>query len=145
MNRQKVVLIEGVPVDGYPKYLCSKIGKVKKGGLFINDVGILSEWCSEEESEYIYPIVHKIEKPKQYKPFDDIEFKKRYNNEWCCMKTSMNSGDLPMFKIVYADSEGVSFINRGVSTVLTYKEAFDKLYLLSEGTKPGIFGMEIEE
>ena len=82
---------------------------------------------------------------KRCRPFDDIEFKKQYNNEWCCMKTSMNSSILPVFKIVYADSEGVSFIYRGVFTILTYKEAFDELYLLSEGTKPGIFGMEIEE
>lgn len=94
MSEQK---IEGVP-DGWRLVA---IRKVKTGEWFIGTQGSVELWSGtvDKESVYVYAVVEKIEKPKQYRPFAnaaefephrDRWFKPKFPSYQCIRTTAYN-------------------------------------------------------
>jgi hypothetical protein len=123
--------VPGVP-DGW-KLL--EFRKAVSGDCVIDTRGLVMTW-SGGESVYVYPIVRKIEKSKQYRPFANAEEFVPYRDRWWKFKTF--SLDLDPNELM--TNPPAAYNHRGFSGC-TWQQAFNGR-VFDDGTP---FGLEVSE
>jgi hypothetical protein len=120
------------------------VRRAKQGELRLVGVGRVCVWTSPGESDAIYPIIRKIEKPKQYRAFANAEEFKPHRDRWvrivsaennCC---DLDDWDVGNLQRITGYNEHSVCIWEGW---MTYKDAFD-CFVFDDGTP---FGVEVTE
>jgi hypothetical protein len=124
--------IPGVP-DGWE---LMRIDCVTEGEFYIHK-GVVRCWGESRVSYSTYPIIRKIEKPKQYRPFADAEEAEPFFDERLRKKDANNAEVHSRFRIGSINVKTL-FI---ASDCYTYEEAFEK-FVKSDGTP---FGIEVKD
>ena len=128
--------IEGVP-EGWRLV---RIGKPKAGEYYIaiNGEACEAKLLTRTVLQWGFPVIEKIEQPKQYRPFANAKEFEPHRDRWV-EYTSPNYGDCSMYRVSAYTSERVWLGPDNVGK--TYKEAFHCLRF--EGGSP--FGVEVTE
>lgn len=125
-------MIEGIP-DGWELV---RIGSPKLGDWFVNENGNPQQ--AKTNYDTFWPIIRKIEKPKQFRPFANAAEFEPHRDRWI-EYTSPNHGDCSFYRATAFHNERVWLgpDNSGK----TYREAFHCLRF-DDGTP---FGIEVTE
>jgi len=95
------------------------------------------KWTKKEPSDCTFPIIRKIENPKQYRPFADAEEAEPFFDERLRKKDANNAEVHSRYRI---DSINIKTLLIA-SVYYTYEEAFEK-FVKSDGTP---FGIEVKD
>jgi hypothetical protein len=106
----------------------------KQGEMFLNVRGEPQK--ALHESDQIWPIIRKIEKPKQYRPFANAEEFKPHRDRWICRLFNGRPEAKGCYKISAYDDSGTSS-NDGKTS---YREMFEEGRAFDDGTP---FGVEV--
>ena len=128
--------VPGVP-DGWELVA---IRKIKQGDYSINRVGDPFEWTTCE-SDTVWPIIRKIEKPAKYRAFANAEEFKPHRDRWIKLTIAESDGVYLTYQVASYDDWGVIF---GGSKE-TYQAVFNRYVFdgLDGTTEP--FGVKIDE
>lgn len=98
-------------IEGVPKgWELVRIGKPKEGEFFMLEDGEIKQSSIESMTGWYFPILRKIEKPKQYRPFANAaEFKPHRERWW---KTKDGNRFYPPTPYGEDDHNGVSWVGR---------------------------------
>jgi hypothetical protein len=122
--------VPGVP-DGWELV---EVRKVRYMENYIWTSGYSSLWQDSEESDFVVPIIRKIEQPAKYRAFANAEEFKPHRDRWVlCV-------DEPMRIVSYGD-RGVWFGASG-DDLFTWYHAFEEYLFDDDGTP---FGVKIDE
>lgn len=128
--------VEGIP-DGWELV---RVGRVKQGEFRLGNQGQPLEWNDSLDSGGVnYVIIRKIEKPKQYRPFENEKEAEPFWDAKLRYKVSGNSKEpgKAMFRVncIGEVDVGIAF------SVYSYQTAFE-LFECIDGTP---FGVEVAE
>jgi hypothetical protein len=132
-------------VPGVPEgYELLAIRRAKQGELRLVGVGRVCVWTSPGESDAVYPIIRKVDVPKQYRPFANGGEFEPHRNRWvrivsaennCC---DLDDWDVGNLQRITGCNEHLVCIWEGW---MTYGEAFE-CFTFDDGTP---FGVEVKE
>ena len=127
--------IEGIP-DGWELV---RIGRLEHEDFFINHDGAIHQYYTNKGSRLNknYPIIRKIEKPKQYRPFANAAEFRPHKNRWMTHPENTVTGE---FQVVEFNDNGI-WCN-GMKELMPYKKAFEIGLRFDDGTP---FGIEVTE
>jgi hypothetical protein len=128
--------VPGVP-DGWELV---GIRKIKQGDYSINRVGDPFEWTTCE-SDTVWPIIRKIEKPAKYRPFANAEEFKPHRDRWLTRKDKSDPAHLSGACRVVAYCDNHLWWADG--RVSTYQEEFNHGRCFDDDGTP--FGVKIDE
>ncbi len=125
--------VPGVP-DGWELVA---IRKIKQGDYSINRVGDPFEWTTCE-SDTVWPIIRKIEKPAKYRAFANAREADQFWN--ASLRLAGVTGDAKdsRFRITSIGRDGITTN----AEFYSYEAAFYKFYVDDDGTP---FGVRIDE
>ena len=125
--------IEGIP-EGWELV---RVGKAMMGEHWLNDDGLIMKWDHAHRSAASnYPIVRKIEKPKQYRPFANAAEFKPHRDRWLARTDENGLRVNGEFRLDGFDDTGIWL----GSNHLSYKDALDRGGVFDDGTP---FGVEV--
>ena len=125
--------IEGIP-EGWELV---RVGKAMMGEHRLNDDGLIMKWDHAHRSAASnYPIVRKIEKPKQYRPFANAAEFKPHRDRWLARTDENGLRVNGEFRLDGFDDTGIWL----GSNHLSYKDALDRGGVFDDGTP---FGVEV--
>jgi hypothetical protein len=129
--------VPGVP-DGWELV---GIRRALNGEFIVNAIGNDEMWNHTLPSEYLYPIIRKIEQPAKYRPFANAEEFKPHRDRWI----SRNWTDrTPAARGAYKPT---AYNDRGIWTSVenfeTYEQMFDEGRCFDDDGTP--FGVRIDE
>ena len=128
MSEQRFRGVPGVP-DGWELVAIRKVRYMEN---YIWTSGYSSLWQDSEESDFVVPIIRKIEQPAKYRQFANAEEFKPHRDRWVlCV-------DEPMRIVSYGD-RGVWFGASG-DDLFTWDQAFEEYLFDDDGTP---FGIEV--
>lgn len=122
--------IEGIP-EGYELV---RLGQLCHKDVYLSPYGEICVWETDKPSSNLYPIVRKIERPKQYRPFASAEEFKPHRHKWWRMKKLVTGDSHPSFR------PSCSYSDWGFGGNL-WKDCFER-YVFEDGTP---FGVEVSE
>jgi hypothetical protein len=132
--------IPGVP-DGWELV---RIDYPLKGDVYARNGGVY-EWVSAHPSEEMYPIIRKIETPKQYRPFANAEEFKPHRDRWVEVVSEDNNCGCDLDPGGIGGKRKIDGCNEDSVCIwegwMTYGDAF-KCFVFDDGTP---FGVEVTE
>ena len=118
-------------IEGIPEGLeLVAIRAAKCGDVYIAANGSLCNWENHMDSSTVYPIIRKIEKPKQYRQFANAEEFKPHRDRWWRFKSDGADKHRPP----------CNFCDRWHDEI-SWKESFERK-VFDDGTP---FGVEVTE
>jgi hypothetical protein len=129
--------VPGVP-DGWELVA---IRKALNSEFIVNAIGNAEMWNHTLPSEYLYPIIRKIEQPAKYRAFANAEEFKPHRDRWIKLTIAESDGVYLTYQVASYDDWGVIF---GGSKE-TYQAVFNRYVFdgLDGTTEP--FGVKIDE
>ena len=109
---------------------------------FIDNDGSIAYWAGKKKSVRVFPIIRKIEKPKQYRPFANAAEFEPHRDRWIQRSSKHDAPDkIPegCFKVVGYDDHHY-WTDGGRCT--SYEKAFYDGKCFDDGTP---FGIEVTE
>ena len=125
--------IEGIP-DGWELV---RIGKPMLDENYIGMSGTICKVVTIPDGK-AHPIIRKIEKPKQYRPFENAAEFEPHRDRWVRRTHNGDLSNAGCFKFHAYDDEGIYDVGRHFS----YQEMFDDGRQFDDGTP---FGIEVTE
>jgi len=113
------------------------VGKVKRGEFYLSEEGRAHEWTASAESGFVnYVIIHKVEKPKRYRPFKDtVEYMPHHGRP---IRRRGGRG----FDVIVSAADFTLFVANGDKIIeVDLQQAFDNWEFV-DGTP---FGVEVTE
>jgi hypothetical protein len=138
-TKGRAMKVEGIP-EGYELI---RLGKPQQGDWVLYLDGKPKQIAADNAS-YYWPILRKIERPKQYRPFANAqEFEKHCDRCLFCVKddfaSDCNSAKVnDRYKVLMHNDYGIGIWNAWID----YKKAFD-CFKFAENGAP--FGVEVSE
>jgi len=129
--------VPGVP-DGWE---FMGIRKALNGEFIVNAIGNDEMWNHTLPSEYLYPIIRKIEKPAKYRAFANAEEFKAHRDRWLTRTDKSDPTHLSGACRVIAYCDNHLWWADG--RVSTYKDEFDHGRCFDDDGTP--FGVKIDE
>ena len=125
--------IKGIP-NGWEvvefRYAC-------EGEYFLSNAGKIERWVLGRKSDCVLPIIRKIDKPKQYRPFANAAEFKPHKKRWLTHPENTVIGE---FQVVEFNDKGIWC--RGMDDLMPYKHAYKVGLRFDDGTP---FGIEVTE
>jgi hypothetical protein len=140
MSNQGFRGVPGVP-DGWELV---GIDYPVKGDCYTRNGGVY-EWASAHPSGEMYPIIRKIEKPKQFRPFANAEEFRPHRDRWVEVVSEDNNCGCQLEESDVGGDRSIHGCNEHSVCIwegwMTYRDAF-KCFAFDDGTP---FGVEVTE
>ena len=115
-----------------------RVGQIHPGEYWVNDHGQPERWGANQPSiSKNYVIIRKIEKPKQFRPFENAAEFEPHKKRWLTHPENTVIGE---FQVVEFNDNGIWC--RGMDDLMPYKHAYEVGLRFDDGTP---FGIEVTE
>ena len=116
-----------------------------EGEYFLNNAGKVERWVLGRKSDCVLPIIRKIEKPKQYRPFANAAEYFANRREGSAVD-GKNNTIAPGFFAVVSVNQPYCWVAFGTKIVrFDWAEAFENLQFLHHDNSTSPFGIEVKE